>query len=221
MKRIVLFGGGNHARYCLDILHQQNKYQIVGIIDQSKPKGEICGDYQVIGTIAELDQLIDHYQIEAGLITIGDNYSRYQVHELIKQVQPNFQFVNAIHPTAIFGKQASIQTGIVVGANSIVGTHAKIGAHCWIGSHTLVEHDNVMHDFSNISSGSITGGFVEIGFCSAITIGAVILDRIQIGEHTVVGAGALVTKNISHNEIWYGTPARFIRNRVENERFLK
>jgi acetyltransferase-like isoleucine patch superfamily enzyme len=42
--------------------------------------------------------------------------------------------------------------------------------------------------FASVSAGSIMGGYVELGRFSAITLGVTLLDRIKIGENTVVGA---------------------------------
>ena len=54
-----------------------------------------------------------------------------------------------------------------------------------------------MEDFSSLSAGSITGGRVIIREFVAVTLGVVILDRIEIGQHSVIGSGFfLVTKNI-------------------------
>lgn len=43
------------------------------------------------------------------------------------------------------------------------------------------------------------------------TIGAnaTILAGLVIGENSMIGSGAVVTKNIPDNEIWIGNPARF------------
>ena len=43
--------------------------------------------------------------------------------------------------------------------------------------------------------------------------GTIITNPVEIGEHSIVGAGSLVTKNIPPYEIWGGNPARFIKRR--------
>ena len=45
------------------------------------------------------------------------------------------------------------------------------------------------------------------------SIGArsVILGGITIGENAMIGAGSVVTKNVPANELWFGNPARFVR----------
>ena len=38
-------------------------------------------------------------------------------------------------------------------------------------------------------------------------MGSVILPDVTIGERAIVGAGAVVTKNVPPGEKWYGVPA--------------
>lgn len=46
---------------------------------------------------------------------------------------------------------------------------------------------------------------------ASIGAASTILGGVSIGENAMVGAGSLVTKDIPANELWVGTPARFIR----------
>jgi tetrahydrodipicolinate N-succinyltransferase len=60
-----------------------------------------------------------------------------------------------------------------------------------------------------------------IGTMSALTLGVTTVDRIEIGENTVVGAGSVVLKSLPDNVLVYGNPAKIIRNRELKEKFLK
>jgi len=62
---------------------------------------------------------------------------------------------------------------------------------------------------------------VRIGRCAAVTLGVTVVDRISIGENTVVGAGALVLDSLPDNVLAYGSPARVVRAREPGERYLK
>lgn len=64
-------------------------------------------------------------------------------------------------------------------------------------------------------------GKVNIGKHSAIALGIIIMDRINIGEDTVVGSESLVTKDLPDNVLAYGSPAKIIRDRELGEKFLK
>ena len=49
-----------------------------------------------------------------------------------------------------------------------------------------------------------------------IVAGVTVLHGVEIGENSVIAAGAVVTKSIPSNQIWAGVPAHFIRH-LENE----
>ena len=220
MKNIVLFGGGTHVSYCIDILQKENKYQIVGITDPfAKIGSEILG-YKIIGRQEEIKKLVVEYNIHAGLITIGDNWTRKLVRDIIVKILPDFEFVMAIHPSTIIGSNVMIGKGTVIMAGCIINPGANIHEFCFLATGAILEHDSLMEDYSSLSAGSVTGGKVRIGKFSAITLGVILFDRIEIGEHTVIGSGSLVTKNIPDNVLAYGTPAKIIRKREIGEKYL-
>jgi sugar O-acyltransferase (sialic acid O-acetyltransferase NeuD family) len=221
MKNIVLIGGGNQAHYTIDIVEKENKYNIVGIIDSVHEVGSERFGYKILGRQENLKELIAEYNIYGGVISIGDNWSRYHVHQQIVKTVPDFMFVNAIHPTVSIGNTTEIGVGVVAMAGCIFNPKAKIGNFTFFATGAQVEHDNNVHDYASISAGSITGGFVTIGKLSAITLGVTVFDRVEIGENTVVGAGSLVTKSLPDNVLAYGNPARVIRGRNQGEKFLK
>jgi sugar O-acyltransferase (sialic acid O-acetyltransferase NeuD family) len=221
MKNLVLFGGGNQAHYTIDIIEKENKYNIIGIIDSVHEVGSDRFGYKIIGRQEKLTELIKEYNIEVGLISIGDNWSRYHVRNNIIDQVPDFEFVNAIHPSVIIGNNVKLGSGIVAMAGCIFNPRSVIGDFTFFATGAQVEHDNNIHDFSSISAGSITGGFVTLGKFSAITLGVTVLDRINIGENTVVGAGSLVIKSLPDNVLAYGNPSKIIRDRIPGEKFLK
>ena len=221
MKNIVLIGGGNQAHYCIDIIEREGKYNIVGIIDSVQEIGSIRFDYPVLGRQTDIVELCKRYYINCGIITIGDNWSRQLVYNDIVSRMPNFEFVNAIHPSVIIGNYVSIGVGVVAMAGVIFNPKATIGDFTFFATGAQVEHDCVISDFASISAGSVTGGYVKMGKFSALTLGVTVFDRLEIGENTVVGAGSIVLKSLPPNVLAYGNPAKIIRERAQNEKFLK
>lgn len=221
MKNIVLIGGGNQAHYTIDIIKKENKYNIIGIIDSVHTIGSERFGYQVLGRQENLKDLINQYNIQGGIISVGDNWSRYYIYNQIIELIPEFEFVNAIHPSVIIGDTTELGIGIVAMAGCIFNPKAKIGNFTFFATGAQVEHDNEICDFSSISAGSVTGGYVKLGKFSAITLGVTVMDRIEIGENTVIGSGSLVTKSIPSNVLAYGNPVKIIRERKQREKFLK
>jgi sugar O-acyltransferase (sialic acid O-acetyltransferase NeuD family) len=220
-KRILLFGGGNQVHYTIDIIEKENKYEIIGIIDSVHPIGTERYGYTVIGRQENLIPIINQYRIDAGLITIGDNWSRFKVYNSIIEQVPSFEFINAIHPSVIIGKNVEIGFGIVMMAGVIVNPLSKIGNFTFFATGCQVEHDCIIEDYASVSAGSVMGGYVTIGKYSAITLGVTILDRLKIGENSVIGSGSLVLKDVPDNVLAYGNPINKLRARAIGEKFLK
>jgi len=221
MKNIILIGGGNQAHYTIDIIEKQNQYNIVGIIDSIHDIGSEIHGYEVIGRQENIKKIVNKYNVFGGVITIGDNFIRYKVAEEILSQISDFNFINAIHPSVIIGKDVEIGKGVVAMAGCIFNPKSKIGNFCFFATGAQVEHDCVFEDYSSISAGSITGGYVVVGKFSAITLGVTIFDRVKIGRNSVVGSGSLVTKDLPNNVLAYGNPCKIIRNIKNGEKFLK
>lgn len=54
-------------------------------------------------------------------------------------------------------------------------------------------------------------GKVNIGEGCFIGINTLIVNSVDIGDKSVLGAGSVVTKNVPAGEIWGGVPAKFIK----------
>lgn len=221
MKRIILIGGGNQCHYTADIINKEGKYVIIGVIDSVHEIGSEVFGYKVLGRQEDLKELINEYNIEGGVISIGDNWARYYVSSQIKKLVPSFNFVNAIHPSVVIGENVDMGEGVVAMAGCIINPKSKIGNFTFFATGAQVEHDCTIGNYASISAGSVTGGYVELGDFAAITLGVTVFDRTKIGENSVVGAGSLVIKDLPDNVLAYGNPCTIIRDRQKGEKFLK
>jgi sugar O-acyltransferase (sialic acid O-acetyltransferase NeuD family) len=221
MKNIIIIGGGNQAHYTIDIIEKEGKYNIVGIIDSIHEIGSERFGYKILGRQENIIEIVQQYQIHGGLISIGDNWVRYLISNQILELIPDFNFVNAIHPSVIIGNNVKLGIGIVAMAGVIFNPKSEIGNFTFFATGAQIEHDCIISDFASISAGSVTGGYVRLGKYSALTLGVTVLDRLEIGENTVVGAGSLVLKSLPNNVLVYGNPAKIIRTREIGEKFLK
>ena len=219
--KIVLIGGGTQLSYSIDIIEKQKLHTIVGIVDSEKNIGEKLYGYEVIGRQGNIEQLSVKFKFEGCVITIGDNFTRKLIYDEISQNVPEIKWPNAIHPSVIIGKNVSMGIGILAMAGVIINTNARLGDFSNFYTRCNIEHDCEIGDFVSVSAGVVLGGKVEIGKYSAITLNATVFDRVKIGENVVVGAAALITKNVPDNVLIYGNPGKVIRKRKVGEKFLK
>ncbi len=222
MKKDLIFiiGSSGHAKVIIDIVEKEGKYEIAGLIDSYKNKGEETLGYKIIGTEKDLPQLLASFPGASIIIAIGDNWIRHLVKEKITAIAPELKFASTIHPSAQIAKNVKIGKGVVIMAGAIVNSESTIGDFTIINTKAAIDHDGTMMRFSSLAPGVTAGGNVTIGEFSAISIGASIKHNISIGNHAVIGAGSIVLNNCNNNVIMYGVPAKEIRNREVGERYL-
>lgn len=89
--------------------------------------------------------------------------------------------------------------------NIVIGHYVKIGNNCKI--------------YHNVTLGQNKGAFPTIGDNVIIYTGAKIFGNINIGENAVIGAGAVVTKDVVANTIVAGNPAKIIGYRKDEDKY--
>ncbi|RBL93782.1 acetyltransferase [Chitinophaga flava] len=220
-KNIVIIGSSGHGKVVADILSLMPQYKVAGFIDGFKEKGTVCtGGLTVLGAEQDLPAIMQNLNVCGGIVAIGDNWVRSQVVAKILAIAPSFEFINAVHPSAVISASATIGTGNMISANAVINAYSNIGHHCIINSAACIEHDNQMDDYASVAPRVVTGGNVAIGTFTAVSIGAIVKHGIRIGEHSLIGAGALVLKNVDAFSTWYGVPARKMAERKAGEKYL-
>ena len=75
-EKIILIGGGGHCKSFIDVIEQEGKYQIAGIVDvREKIHQKILG-YEIVGTDKDLPLMAKQYS--SFLITIADIFFKQQ-----------------------------------------------------------------------------------------------------------------------------------------------
>jgi len=220
MDNIVIIGSSGHAKVVIDIVRLEGRHNVVGLLDRFRAVGERTLGHTVLGKEEDLPGLMREHALTGVFVAIGDNDVRSKVAERIGEICPDLPFVSAIHPTASIAMDVQIGDGTVVMAGVSINPCCSIGRFCILNTRSSLDHDSVLEDFASLAPGVTTGGNCRIGRCSAVGIGAVLIDGIHVGEHTVIGAGSLVMKSIGTSVVAYGTPAKAIRDRRPGDRYL-
>lgn len=220
MENIIILGAGGHAKVIIDIIEQIQTLNISGIIDPHLAKGKTFMGYPALGKDADLPQLISKYQISGAIVAIGDNSSRQKVVETARQLCPNLKFVTAIHPTATLAADVILGEGTVVMAGCVINPGVRVGSFCIVNTLSSVDHDCKLADYASLGPRATLGGECTLGESSMIGLGALLFHGVSVGAHTVIGGGSLVNKDVGSSVVAYGQPARIIRRRQPDERYL-
>ena len=220
-KKIVLFGAGGHAESVVGVIEAEGKYEIAGFIDSIRPVGSKMFGYRILGREEDLLRIAQEMDVEDGLVCIGDNFQRRAFSGRIKAKLPDFSFIVSTHPAAAVASRASVGQGTVIMAQAAINPGCRIGEGCIVNTNASLDHGSVMEDYSSLGPGATTGGRACIGLCSAVGLGACILEKAKIGNHAVIGAGAVVNKDIGNNVVAFGVPAKVVRRRNQDEPYLR
>lgn len=218
--KIIIIGAGGYSKVIVDIIQNDQKYEIAGFIDNNLPIGHKVLGYKVLGKEEEINNLVNKQEIFGGVIAIGDNFIRSNVEKKIKQLCNEFKFINCIHPKSYIAFNVVMGEGNVVMAGATINTFSEISNHCIFNTNCSIDHDNRIANFASIAPNSVTGGNVEVGEFSAIGIGATVMHNISIGYNCIIGASSLVNKDTKSNSVYYGVPAKFIRNHELGKKYL-
>ena len=108
-----------------------------------------------------------------------------------------------ISPSVIMERDLNIdrlyRKGIHIGDNSLIASGVTI----------------LSHDHCKRVNGQPLLKDTYIGKRCFIAVGAIILPGVRIGNEVIVGAGAVVTKDVPSNVIVAGNPARIIRENIK------
>ena len=194
-EKIILIGGGGHCKSCIDVIEQEGRFQIAGIVDVPEKLHQKILGYETIATDDDLPWLVNEY--ENFLITLGQIKSpekRIRIFQTLKESEAKLPVI--ISPLAYISKHAKIEEGTIVMHYALVNAGAKIGKNCIINSRALIEHDAIIADHCHIATGAIINGGVKVGRGTFFGSNAVCKEYIEIGENTVIGCGAKIIKNI-------------------------
>ncbi len=200
---LILIGAGGHARSCIDVIEQQDHYQIAGLVGLLEQKHTQHHGYAVIATDNDLPELVKTYPyalVSVGQILTAD--SRIRLYQQATQL--GFQWPVIIAPTACVSRHAMVGMGTILMHNAIVNAGASVGNNCIINTCALIEHDAVVGDHCHISTGAILNGGVCIGAGSFIGSGSLIKEGVTMGQGCLVGMGLTVRHNLKNHTRFVG-----------------
>ena len=215
-KDFLIFGAGRHAVKVMETA-LENGMKMIGFISTEMP-GTIINHYPVLG-------YLDLYKNDKTLqekyfhISIGENSVRHNIYTCIEDNRSNL--VSIVAGSSHTSKSASVKAGTYIGKHAVVQDHASIGICCLIDTGAIIEHGVTLGDFVNVSPGAVVCGDVNLHRGVIIGAGAIVIEKITIGENSMIGAGSVVLHDIEPNVVAVGNPARVIKKRKFEERYLR
>jgi len=203
---IVIVGAGGHGQVVADIFRARRSSGLisarVGFVDDDR--AVVGRSYAGIGVLGVTEELgaIEHHAV---IVAIGNNRTRASVHQRLADAGEIF--VVAEHPRSVVADDVVIGGGSMVCAGAIVSAGATIGRNTIVNTGATVDHHSTIGNHVHIGPGVHMGGEVRVDDGALVGIGATVLPGIHIGAWSIVGAGAVVIRDVAPGTTVVGCPA--------------
>ena len=212
MTDVVIIGAGGAGREACWVFReddgQARKWNVLGFIDDDPELQEasIC-DLPVLGGFSWLER--NSAKNFRAICPIGNPRSRKLLVERARALQ--LSFCSVVHPSVCMSRWVEIGPGSVICAGAIVTTHVKIGAHVTVNVNCSISHDTVIGAYCNLNPGCRIAGAVNVGEGVELGMASAVIQKRRIGDWSVIGAGAVVTRDVPNHVTAVGVPCRVIK----------
>jgi sugar O-acyltransferase (sialic acid O-acetyltransferase NeuD family) len=201
-KKILIIGGGGHAKVLLEILQQLNCDVHSVVAPHIDKKSGLFKDLKHhVSDDEVLNYSTDQVVLVNGIGSLPGNTARKSIFKKFSNI--GYEFLTVVSDSAIVSSSVTLGMGVQILPGAIINSDTNIGDNSIINSGAIIEHDCNLGHNNHIAPGAVLSGGVVSGNFVHISTGAMIIQGINIGERAMVGAGATVFKDLGNNENLY------------------
>ena len=212
MKDLIIFGASGFGREVAWVVERINKanltWNLLGFMDDDDSiQDSVINGYKVLGKTGDVKEYPDAFFVCA----VGASRVREKIIKNMKMVNPNIKFGTVIDPSVEISDLVKIGEGTIICAHTIITVNISIGNHVIINLDCTIGHDAILNDFVTLYPSVNVSGITNIGHAVELGTGMQIIQGKCIGDYSIVGAGAVVVKDIPEKCTAVGSPAKPIK----------
>lgn len=212
LKDLYIIGAGGLGREVAWLVERINAerstWNLKGFIDDNALlHGAMQDTYPVAGGC---DLLMNLSQDVWVVCAVGSAIIRRKIVEKLKNCL-QIKFATLIDPSVLYSNRVIFGEGCIICAGTIITVDAFIDNHVIINLDCTIGHDVCINDFVTIYPSVNVSGNVIIGECAELGTGMQIIQGKVIGKESIVGAGAVVVRDIPEKCTAVGNPAKPIK----------
>ena len=213
MRDIAIYGAGGFGREVACLIQQINKasdknkskWNIVGFFDDNLEKGDRNEYGEVLGGLDELNSWPISLSV---VIAIASPKSVKRIAESVTNKKVDWPNIIAPDVTILDRNNLKMGKGNIVCSRCFFSCHVIIGDFNIFNGYVLVGHDNVIGNYNTIMPAVRLSGKLSIGNCNFFGVNSIVLQNLQIGKNTTIGAGSIVFRKTEDGYTYVGNPAK-------------
>ena len=209
LKDLYIIGAGGFGREVAWLVRRINDvaptWNIKGFIDDNSSLWNTVEDgYKVLGGCDYLKKQDSVWAVCA----VGNAKTRKKI---VEELGDSVKFATVIDPSVVISESVEIGIGTIICAGTIITVDEKIGKHVIINLDCTIGHDDVIDDFVTLYPSVNVSGACHLGTCVEMGTGSQIIQGLNVGAGTIVGASACVVKDLEEEVTAVGCPAKVIK----------
>ena len=207
MQKAIILGAGTYGHVYAEYL--KNSYHIIGYIDDDESLvGKAFNGIKVLGDRNFLFKKID--KDVAVFVPIGNNDIRVGLLQQLNRL--DFETPSFIHSQTIIHNSVKIGNACYILPNSCIMPCTILNDFVMVSMGVNIAHHNIIEDGCFFSQGSNIGASVHIKRKSYFGINSTLMTGVKnVGENALIGAGAVVVKDVPDYAVMAGVPAKVLR----------
>jgi sugar O-acyltransferase (sialic acid O-acetyltransferase NeuD family) len=207
MTELYIIGTGGAAKEIIQLVEQLNaskpQFRLEGIVDV-KPENDEIKFFGEAYSLYEETFFLKEKQGAAVVIANGTAAVRKNIFNKYQ----GFQFPNIIHPNVDVHKTVRMGKGNIIKIACVLTVDIVLGDNNYINRGVQIGHDVVLGSHNVLNPGSILSGGVVCVDANNFGAHSTVLQYLTLGDNNTLGAGGVLTKNIEHDQLLLGVPAK-------------
>lgn len=201
VDKIIILGNSIAAHIIYGILARDKSIEVVAFAVSAR----YIKEQEMFGKpVHAIENLVESYAPGSLKFINATGYKNLnQNRELLfrKVKELGYDFVTYIHQNATILTD-DIGEGVFIMPGVVIEPYAVIGNNTVIWSNSVIAHHASISENCWIASGCVVAGQSVIGRNTFLGVNSTVVNNIVVGDYNLIGAGALISKNTSPQDVF-------------------
>lgn len=207
MAKIIVFGAGDIARLAHFYFSTDSEHQVVAFtVDAAFRSADSFLDLPLV----DFERVAGLYPPASHRLFVAMSYARMnqvRAEKYLAAKTMGYELISYVSSRATMLTQYPTGDNCFILEDNTVQPFVRIGNNVtlWSGNH--IGHDSTIADHCFVSSHVVISGHVAIERNCFLGVNATLRNGITVGEHTLIGAGAVIMKSTKPRSVHLGQRA--------------